>query len=274
MQAGPHRHCGPQGQAACVAAFWQPQVQDGPAQVVQGQGVGCFGSFTVGLLCASTTGCHRRLDFRPDGPSPTGVCDEPSACVPQQARESTEPSAGLRVPSSARGPPVQHRPTVAAGPSSSCPSWTPHSGAARSGSRLAHRPSHPHDVARRAPRKKPGDAPGFQIDGGEEEDRTPDLCIANAALSQLSYPPTTGASLPNRRPAFAGPGRPREERGQVHPGPAPARGAAGRGPIRRACAYAGAARGPPARRSSGPSCRAREPAIRRHRSRRPTGRHG
>ncbi len=25
--------------------------------------------------------------------------------------------------------------------------------------------------------------------GGEEEDRTPDLCIANAALSQLSYPP-------------------------------------------------------------------------------------
>lgn len=30
---------------------------------------------------------------------------------------------------------------------------------------------------------------GF-ICGGEEEDRTPDLCIANAALSQLSYPPT------------------------------------------------------------------------------------
>ena len=27
--------------------------------------------------------------------------------------------------------------------------------------------------------------------GGEEEDRTPDLCIANAALSQLSYPPTS-----------------------------------------------------------------------------------
>ena len=26
--------------------------------------------------------------------------------------------------------------------------------------------------------------------GGEEEDRTPDLRIANAALSQLSYPPT------------------------------------------------------------------------------------
>ena len=26
-------------------------------------------------------------------------------------------------------------------------------------------------------------------DGGAEEDRTPDLCIANAALSQLSYGP-------------------------------------------------------------------------------------
>ena len=28
--------------------------------------------------------------------------------------------------------------------------------------------------------------------GGDEEDRTPDLCIANAALSQLSYIPTCG----------------------------------------------------------------------------------
>ncbi len=27
------------------------------------------------------------------------------------------------------------------------------------------------------------------IGGGEEEDRTPDLRIANATLSQLSYPP-------------------------------------------------------------------------------------
>ena len=33
-------------------------------------------------------------------------------------------------------------------------------------------------------------------DGGEEEDRTPDLRIANATLSQLSYPPTAAASLP------------------------------------------------------------------------------
>ena len=35
--------------------------------------------------------------------------------------------------------------------------------------------------------------------GGEEEDRTPDLRIANATLSQLSYPPTAAASL-----AYAG----------------------------------------------------------------------
>jgi hypothetical protein len=31
--------------------------------------------------------------------------------------------------------------------------------------------------------------------GGEEEDRTPDLRIANATLSQLSYPPTTRRSI-------------------------------------------------------------------------------
>jgi hypothetical protein len=29
----------------------------------------------------------------------------------------------------------------------------------------------------------------MKILGGVEEDRTPDLCIANAALSQLSYDP-------------------------------------------------------------------------------------
>ena len=34
-----------------------------------------------------------------------------------------------------------------------------------------------------------------KISGGEEEDRTPDLCIANAALSQLSYPPKVLMSL-------------------------------------------------------------------------------
>ena len=31
--------------------------------------------------------------------------------------------------------------------------------------------------------------------GGEEEDRTPDLRIANATLSQLSYPPDTTEKL-------------------------------------------------------------------------------
>ena len=31
--------------------------------------------------------------------------------------------------------------------------------------------------------------------GGEDEDRTHDLRIANAALSQLSYPPDVGAIL-------------------------------------------------------------------------------
>ena len=41
-----------------------------------------------------------------------------------------------------------------------------------------------------APRIRVRDTLGCR-DGGEEEDRTPDLCIANAALSQLSYPPTT-----------------------------------------------------------------------------------
>jgi hypothetical protein len=36
-------------------------------------------------------------------------------------------------------------------------------------------------------------------DGGDEEDRTPDLRIANAALSQLSYVPT--ALKYSQRPA-------------------------------------------------------------------------
>src|SRR4051794_40747287 len=34
--------------------------------------------------------------------------------------------------------------------------------------------------------------------GGEEEDRTPDLRIANATLSQLSYPPTIETILAQR----------------------------------------------------------------------------
>ena len=35
----------------------------------------------------------------------------------------------------------------------------------------------------------------LQLAGGEEEDRTPDLRIANAALSQLSYLPNVGRIL-------------------------------------------------------------------------------
>ena len=42
------------------------------------------------------------------------------------------------------------------------------------------------------------DYEAFNFNGGEEEDRTPDLRIANATLSQLSYPPTEAASLANR----------------------------------------------------------------------------
>jgi hypothetical protein len=38
--------------------------------------------------------------------------------------------------------------------------------------------------------KKASSNAGFFVGlGGEEEDRTPDLVIANDALSQLSYPP-------------------------------------------------------------------------------------
>ena len=44
-------------------------------------------------------------------------------------------------------------------------------------------------------------------DGGEEEDRTPDLRIANATLSQLSYPPTEAASLANGAQPPTGPRR-------------------------------------------------------------------
>jgi hypothetical protein len=51
--------------------------------------------------------------------------------------------------------------------------------------------------------------------GGEEEDRTPDLRIANAALSQLSYPPTSDFIL-YRRPARVGLDRRPARRGSAH----------------------------------------------------------
>ena len=40
--------------------------------------------------------------------------------------------------------------------------------------------------------KAPQFVRGLWIGGGDEEDRTPDLRIANATLSQLSYVPTMG----------------------------------------------------------------------------------
>ena len=67
--------------------------------------------------------------------------------------------------------------------------------------------------------KKGGSPPGppWQSRGGEEEDRTPRPCIANAALSQLTTP-TTAGSLPNRTPRRRGIGM--AERGPVAPLPA------------------------------------------------------
>ena len=40
--------------------------------------------------------------------------------------------------------------------------------------------------------KKASSDAGFFMGGGEEENRTPDLVIANDALSQLSYGPVSG----------------------------------------------------------------------------------
>ena len=51
-------------------------------------------------------------------------------------------------------------------------------------------PPEPAPVLAIRARKKPGETPGFQNGGGAREDRTPDLVIANDALSQLSYGPT------------------------------------------------------------------------------------
>ena len=57
-----------------------------------------------------------------------------------------------------------------------------------------------HDPAEARPharcaQKKPGERPGFCIGGGAEGDRTLDLRIANATLSQLSYRPTRGRAF-------------------------------------------------------------------------------
>ena len=57
--------------------------------------------------------------------------------------------------------------------------------------------------ARREGDVKPGSGLLGCVDGGEEEDRTPDLRIANATLSQLSYPPTPSVSLAHAPRAFS-----------------------------------------------------------------------
>jgi hypothetical protein len=47
--------------------------------------------------------------------------------------------------------------------------------------------------------KKEGlESEALKFVGGDEEDRTPDLRIANATLSQLSYVPTLAESLAQR----------------------------------------------------------------------------
>lgn len=103
MQAWPHLHCGLQAHAAwAAAAFWQPQVQDGPGHAVQLQAMGCFVSFMVDFLGDSTTGCHRWKDFRRDDPFPTGVCDERSARVPDRSRTSTQWSKACPKPGRTR----------------------------------------------------------------------------------------------------------------------------------------------------------------------------
>ena len=61
------------------------------------------------------------------------------------------------------------------------------------------------DLALRRRLLYPSELPGLSswyMYGGAEEDRTPDLVIANDALSQLSYSPDTGLSLALSQAAF------------------------------------------------------------------------
>ena len=50
-------------------------------------------------------------------------------------------------------------------------------------------------------KQKPAGTAGWAGSGGDEEDRTPDLRIANATLSQLSYVPTRGMIIAGIGPA-------------------------------------------------------------------------
>ena len=61
--------------------------------------------------------------------------------------------------------------------------------------------------AGRTKRKARLKKPGFECGGGEDEDRTHDLYIANVALSQLSYPPARVRSLATNQTFGANAGR-------------------------------------------------------------------
>ena len=52
-------------------------------------------------------------------------------------------------------------------------------------------------MRRRPGTEKPGPQPAGDGNGGDRGDRTPNLGIANAALSQLSYVPTKAANPAN-----------------------------------------------------------------------------
>src|SRR5690606_30339597 len=95
--------------------------------------------------------------------------------------------------------------------------------------------------------------------GGAREDRTPDLVIANDALSQLSYGPTEGRILYATFAARQFPRRPAWLRAGAAPAPAPgAPGASRRRPTSRprpSAPPASCAR--PARRRAGPAPRFR-----------------
>ena len=58
------------------------------------------------------------------------------------------------------------------------------------------------------------------IVGGEDEDRTHDLRIANAALSQLSYPPDRGRILYHSQPRIKDPLALAAKSHPAHPGTA------------------------------------------------------
>lgn len=81
--------------------------------------------------------------------------------------------------------------------------------------RPSQRGPNPRQYSRSKAKRKGDRASLSPVFGGDEEDRTPDLGIANAALSQLSYVPTIMWmipplwSIPNRQPRQLPDERPR-----------------------------------------------------------------